>query len=296
MAMIVGVVLIRIGQSGYTSFGNFAATFHIILKKIPYYFFAFVILIHGFSFGFWILERNVEDRGGETHFNDYWKSSVFIFMMAFGIAEFDFNGAFVYDEETSFDNGNQITVMFVYILLALMVFLIVLGVLNLLLSTIIKDQKVSEREVRLYNLMFMAKYAIWVDFIQSALWFKFGYDKILKMAAIKDDEKAVYCTLNFCPQRQVTKIRNRMLRNEKKKDKANQHGKHMLPHFQWVVNKLKPQVEPQMKSIKTWVSLNKGKEKVEWEMIEALLGAGDEHKPIKRNESIDVLEDEEGLL
>ena len=50
------VLVIKIGQSGFTAFGNFATMFHIILRKTPFYFFAFVILLHGFSFSFWILD------------------------------------------------------------------------------------------------------------------------------------------------------------------------------------------------------------------------------------------------
>ena len=80
----VTVLVIKIGQSGFTAFGNFATMFHIILCKTPFYFFAFVILLHGFSFGFWILENNLKEQDDST-FSDLWKSGIMVFMMSFGM-------------------------------------------------------------------------------------------------------------------------------------------------------------------------------------------------------------------
>ena len=58
IATATAVVVIKIGHSdNVTTFGNFATMFHIILKKIPYYYVAILYLLHGFSFGFWILEN-----------------------------------------------------------------------------------------------------------------------------------------------------------------------------------------------------------------------------------------------
>jgi hypothetical protein len=52
-------------------------------------------------------------------------------------------------------------------------FFVCLRVLNLLLSTIILDHKESKKEVMLNNIIFMAKYAIWLDFsrLSSARYF-----------------------------------------------------------------------------------------------------------------------------
>ena len=54
---------------------------------------------------------------------------------------------------------------FTYLLLAFMTLILCLGVLNLLLATIISDHTESKNEVTLSHLIFMAKYAIYFDFI-----------------------------------------------------------------------------------------------------------------------------------
>ena len=71
IATATAVVVIKIGHSDNTTFGNFATMFHIIPKKIPYYYLAILYLLHGFSFGFWILENKAASENDERSFNDY---------------------------------------------------------------------------------------------------------------------------------------------------------------------------------------------------------------------------------
>ena len=193
IALAGAILVIKIGQADYTSFANFSTSFHIILKKTPIYFVAFLILNHGFSFGFWILESKL--KATEEHFTDYWRSSVSVFMMAFGIEEFNFEGPFKYDPGAQ----ENMTTIFAYILLGLMVLLMCLGILNLLLSTIIKDHKESKAEVALINLIFMAKYAIWMDFVSAALHKCCCGDWLDKIIAIPRGRCVIFCTLAFCP-------------------------------------------------------------------------------------------------
>ena len=99
IAMAAGVLVIQIGSDGETYFGQFATMFHLTLKKIPAHVFAVIYLLHGFSFGFWLLENRLATADGEQDFTDYWKSIITVFSMAFGLAEFNFDGAFKYREE-----------------------------------------------------------------------------------------------------------------------------------------------------------------------------------------------------
>ena len=59
IAMAAGVLVIQIGSDGETYFGQFATMFHLTLKKIPAHVFAVIYLLHGFSFGFWLLENRL---------------------------------------------------------------------------------------------------------------------------------------------------------------------------------------------------------------------------------------------
>ena len=237
------VLLIKIGQSSVTAFGNFATMFHIILRKIPAYFMAVLILLHGFSFGFWILETSLDSGNEERSFKDYWESGIFVFMMLFGLTEFDLDGPFKY-ENLKFTKESYITVMFAYILIALMVLLLCLGLLNLLLSTIITDHDKSKEEVIIDHLIFMAKYAIWMDFSTKLIKKKiccchrlrrFIDENITKH--IEENHKAKLCMLTYCPKR----IKSQGFGNcSYDTDHAEEH---LEPHFDWVIKEMKKREE-----------------------------------------------------
>ena len=267
IALAGAVLVIKIGQADYTSFANFSTSFHIILRTTPSYFVAFVILNHGFSFGFWILESQLQTEDG--HFVDYWRSSVSVFMMAFGIEEFDFGGPFKYKPETQ----DHVTTVFAYLLLALMVLVMCLCILNLLLSTIIKNHDESKAEVALINVIFMAKYAIWMDFVSSTLNKCCCVDWLLKTIPIKDGRCVTFCTLAFCPN-QVKKVQKKRFLccptgNWEKVDWV-----HIPPHFEWVINELK---SIDLKTLLTnWMEENRdkvGQNQVEWEVLEQLINS-----------------------
>ena len=227
------VLLIQIGQSSGTAFANFATMFHIILRKIPAYFMAVLILLHGFSFGFWILETSLDRGDKDRSFKDYWESGIFVFMMLFGLAEFNFDGPFKY-ENLKFSEESYIAVMFAYILLALMVLLLCLGLLNLLLSTIITDHSQSKEEVIIDHLIFMAKYAIWMDFSTKHVCFCLKTimdNRVTKQ--IKEHHEAKLCLLTYCPKRiKAQGVGNCSSDND-------HEDEHLEPHFDWVLNKLR---------------------------------------------------------
>ena len=83
IAMAAGVLVIQIGNDGATYFGQMATMFHLTLKKIPPHVFAVMYLLHGFSFGFWMLENRLTTGNEEQDFTDYFKSIISVFSMAF---------------------------------------------------------------------------------------------------------------------------------------------------------------------------------------------------------------------
>ena len=230
IATATAVVVIKIGHSDHTTFGNFATMFHIILKKIPYYYVAILYLLHGFSFGFWILENKAASENDDRSFNDYWRSGIEVIMMCFGLTEFDFGGPFKYTG-LKFSSGSSVTVVFSYILLTLMVLLVMLGLLNLLLTTLIKDHKETKDEVSLNHIIFMAQYAIYLEdchkFWKAHCWMiaqiiHFG-QKTLDQS--NKTEIAKFCMRSYCPADMM----------EEEDEKA---VKHISPHFDWVVEQL----------------------------------------------------------
>ena len=253
IAMAAAVVVIKIGHGSVTSFGNFATMFHIILKKIPSYFMAVIILLHGFSFGFWILEGNLSCSVGQN-FNDYFMSSISVLMMSFGVADFNFEGPFNYPE-TKLSGEGISTVIFAYVLLSLMVLLITLGLLNLLLSTIIVDHKEGARQVVLYNLIYMAKYAVWLDYssklpTQILRMFTFGYSSKEPCFLhsyinnkVEVEKRVKYCAVNFCPRLMLQGDGCSMFCRYTEESSSGDHGHHFEPHFEWILRSLQKQPE-----------------------------------------------------
>ena len=253
IAMAAAVVVIKIGHGSVTAFGNFATMFHIILKKIPSYSMAVIILLHGFSFGFWILEGNLSCSVGQN-FNDYFMSSISVLMMSFGVADFNFEGPFNYPEHKLTGDGIS-TVIFAYVLLSLMVLLITLGLLNLLLSTIIVDHKEGARQVVLYNLIYMAKYAMWLDYSRKLPTkilriVTFGYSSkepcILQNyinKKVEVEESVKYCAVNFCPRLMLQGDGCSMFWRDTEESSSGDHGHHFEPHFEWILRMLLKQPE-----------------------------------------------------
>ena len=254
IATAAAVLVIKLGHSSVTSFGNFATMFHIILRKIPAYFMAVLILLHGFSFGFWILESSLDCE--DQSFTDYFMSGISVLMMSFGLAEFNFDGAFKYptsDPSTQLYDRETMTVVFSYLLLCLMVLFICLGVLNLLLSTVIMDHKEGRKEVILCNLIFMAKYAIWLDFSSRLP------SQILGKVCRKEEEdyrcslhsyintkvevarKVKYCARSYCPQMIRPNMGGFCLKcptTTNPRDREEVHGNHFEPHFEWILSRM----------------------------------------------------------
>ena len=234
IATATAVIVIKIGHSNVTTFGNFATTFHIILKKIPFYFLAVLYLLHGFSFAFWILENKAASEKDERSFNDYWRSGISVIMMSFGLTEFDFGGPFKY-AGLNLSSGSSVTVVFAYILLTLMVLLVMLGLLNLLLSAIIKAEKETREEVRLNHIIFMAQYAIYLEGIHwywkrycgmiPAKIIHFG-QRTVRTLRFDKEKTAKFCTRQFYPM---------VIMEEEESEKG---IKHIPLDFDWVVKGL----------------------------------------------------------
>ena len=144
--------------------------FHLTLKKIPAQLFAVIYLLHGFSVGFWLLENRLVTENEEQDFTNSLKSFITVLSMTFGLAEFNFDGPFQYTDR-EFTSGEHINIVFAYILICLMVLLVLLGLLNILLSSIIRDHKEMEDEVATNNIVFMAQHAMWSEYLKYAnLW------------------------------------------------------------------------------------------------------------------------------
>ena len=304
IAMATGVVVIQVGNAGVTSFGNFATMFHLTLKKIPSHVFAIVYLFHGFSFGFWMLENRLTTANDEQDFTDYWKSFISVFSMAFGLAEFNFDGPFKYSD-MEFVSGEHVNIVFAYILICLMVLLVLLGLLNLLLSSIIKDHKEMQAEVAVNNIVFMAQYAVWTDF-WTGLWCKCCPVNVAKWVDIKSNKKVKYCRAPFCAksvksEEQIRKRSSSKSNSDKRKSRSRFYGnglqneetsqnghfdiaddgsswRHIEPQFDWVLDKLYQKPEKVEDAELEWVveqlRENVAKEKKEWEKSKG----GDEQK------------------
>ena len=149
--------------------------------------------------------------------------------MCFGLTEFNFEGAFKYTGHSE----SSVTVAFSYVLLTLMLLLVMLGLLNLLLTTLIKDHIETKDEVSLNNIIFMAQYAIYLEachrFWNAHCWtiaqiIHCG-QKTLDQS--KEVETARFCTRSYCPAE--------MMEAEDERERV---VKHISPHFDWVVEKL----------------------------------------------------------
>ena len=255
IAMAAGVLVIQIGNDGVTYFGQFATMFHLTLKKIPAHVFAVIYLLHGFSFGFWLLENRLATANEEQDFTDYWESIIRVFSMAFGLTEFNFEGPFKYNVNK--DNfGARINIIFAYILILLMVLLVLLGLLNLLLSSIIRDHKEMKAEVAFNNILFMAQYAVWTDFYVG-LWFRY-FPSVQRWIGsetkIRKDKTVWYCRLPFCANAVKNRAKLCNIRCHALQHSGNiSTHRHMEPHFDWVLVELNRRPELKKDKIESQV-------------------------------------------
>ena len=151
-------IILKIGQYNFSTLGNFATMFHIVLKKLRVYMIAVFILLFGFSFGFWIIMQH-EDMLG-SHFKNFSGSIFACFIMFFG--EFGNYGE-VLDYEHEIKKGHVLTFTAFYVLFLMMIIMSSLGMLNLLMAAIIMDYRKALHEVHTQNLVFMAQYVLVVD-------------------------------------------------------------------------------------------------------------------------------------
>ena len=242
IAMAAGVLVIQIGCDGETFFGQFATMFHLTLRKIPAHVFAVMYLLHGFSFGFWLLENRLAQEDEEQAFTDYWRSIITVVSMAFGLTEFNFDGPFDYNHKED-DYGGHINTIFAYILILLMVLLVLLGLLNLLLSSIIRDHKEMKASVDFMNIIFMAQYAVWADYY-IGVWFgclPTVRKWISLQTEIKKDKTVRYCALPFCANAVKDRASPRNIGALRKKPDDQlpvKRFRHMEPHLDWVLTEL----------------------------------------------------------
>ena len=94
-----------------------------------------------------------------------------------------------------------------------MVLLVLLGLLNILLSSIIRDHKEMEDEVATNNIVFMAQHAMWSEYLKYANWwnipklpFKLLFSKF--HTEFDKDEKLLYCKSSFCANAVRSEVRN----------------------------------------------------------------------------------------
>ena len=281
IAMAAGVVVIQIGNDGVTYFGKFATMFHLTLKKIPAHFFAVIYLLHGFSFGFWMLENRLATPGEDQEFTDYWRSIIAVFSMAFGLAEFNFEGPFKYNVDDR-KYGAHINIIFAYILILLMVLLVLLGLLNLLLSSIIRDHKEMQSEVTFNNILFMAQYAVWTDFyIQFWFrWFPGARHWIASQMEIREGKIVRYCRVPFCANAVKGRAKIRCCSKVQKwgdSTISEKRWRHMEPHFDWVLDKLNQ--KPELKNSQVDMLVDQLRDKVDEEVRQQKVKEGGGEKP-----------------
>ena len=76
-------LILKYGRYNFTTIGNFATMFHIILKKLRSYMVVAFVLLFGFSFGFWVIKQH-EMKANDAHFKGFLTSIKSCFVMFFG--------------------------------------------------------------------------------------------------------------------------------------------------------------------------------------------------------------------
>ena len=240
----------------------------------------------------------------------------------------DFDGVFKYNTEEG-----SVTVFFTYLLLAFMTLILCLTVLNLLLATIISDHTERANEVTLSHLIFMAKYAIYLDFIcclvrrclpKFARWIEGHIDIPKTQYSVR------YCSLPYCPwdkkkrggntsflccctptkttqetpttitrQTPTTSQGAHMTTTQETPTSSTQkecvHGQPFGPHFEWVLEALA--AGPDLKTqLKEWLRENRRKEEVAWEEMEEILDGANSGRSVERESGLAPTRSQSTLL
>jgi hypothetical protein len=191
-------LILKYGRYNYTTIGNFATMFHIILKKLRFYMVVAFVLLFGFSFGFWVIKQH-DSKGDNAHFKGFLTSIKSCFVMFFGGFD-NYANILVLDEEIK--KGHHLTVAAFYVLFLMMIVVTSLGMLNLLLAAIISDYKKNMKEVHMQNLISMAQYVVQLEqctWTRNLLVNHMGIKSVEKWAKLDEKiESYTFCTLDLC--------------------------------------------------------------------------------------------------
>jgi len=197
-------LILKHGRYNFTTIGNFATMFHIILKKLRSYLVVAFVLLFGFSFGFWVIKQH-ENKGNDARFKGFLTSIKACFVMFFGGFD-EYDDVLLFDEEIEKDH--HLTMAAFYILYLMMIIVTSLGMLNILLAAIISDYNKNKKEVHTQNLLFMAQYSVVLEQglgrrIKELLVKKMKMKSFEKWARLDDGvDTYTYCTLDLCYEKE----------------------------------------------------------------------------------------------
>jgi len=190
-------LILKYGRYNFTTIGNFATMFHIMLKKLRFYMVVAFVLLFGFSFGFWVIKQH-DCQGDDPHFKGFLTSIKSCFVMFFGGFD-NYANILLLDEEIK--KGHHLTAAAFYILFLMMIVVTSLGMLNLLLAAIISDYKNNMKEVHMQNLISMAQYLVMLDGCtrtRKLLVNHMGMKSVEKWARLDENGSYTFCTLDLC--------------------------------------------------------------------------------------------------
>jgi len=197
-------LILKHGRYNFTTIGNFATMFHIILKKLRSYLVVAFVLLFGFSFGFWVIKQH-ENKGNDARFKGFLTSIKACFVMFFGGFD-EYDDVLLFDEEIEKDH--HLTMAAFYILYLMMIIVTSLGMLNILLAAIISDYNKNKKEVHTQNLLFMAQYSVVLEQglgrrIKELLVKKMKMKSFEKWARLDESvDTYTYCTLDLCYEKE----------------------------------------------------------------------------------------------
>jgi len=193
-------LILKCGRYNFTTIGNFATMFHIILKKLRSYLVVVFVLLFGFSFGFWVIKQH-EKKDNDARFKGFLASIMASFVMFFGGFD-EYNDVLHFDKEI--EKGHHLTIVAFYILFLMMIVVSSLGMLNLLLAAIISDYKKNMAEVHIQNLISMAQHPVFLEQcygnkVKDLFVNTMGLKRVENWARLdKDINTYTYCTLDLC--------------------------------------------------------------------------------------------------
>ena len=193
-------LVLKYGQYSFTTTGNFATMFHIILKKLRSYLVVVFVLLFGFSFGFWVIKQH-EMKDNDAHFKDFLTSIQSSFVMFFGGFD-EYSEALVFNKEI--EKGHHLTMVAFYILFLMMIIVTSVGMLNILIAAIISDYNKNKKEVHTQNLLFMAQYFVMLEQglkgkVKNLLVNKLELSSFESWGRLDQNTTSYsYCTLDLC--------------------------------------------------------------------------------------------------